>query len=118
MSRNTDFSAMSERRVEFEEFNASSFILVGMGGGATEWTITKQSSLIQDHDGEELCEKQTHSTKSSFPKASASLKLHHQTVFVISRALVGGGSYPSAEVQSVYSTASSDWAREIIYRHI
>ena len=26
--------------------------------------------------------------------------------------MVGGGSYPSAEVQSVYSTASADWAKE------
>ena len=29
---------------------------------------------------------------------------------VISRTLVREGSYPSAEVQSVYSTASADWA--------
>ena len=29
---------------------------------------------------------------------------------VISRTLVGGGSYPSAEVQLVYSTAPADWA--------
>ena len=29
---------------------------------------------------------------------------------VISRALVGGGFYPSTEVQSVYSTAPADWA--------
>ena len=37
---------------------------------------------------------------------------------VISRTLVvvvvvGGGSYPSAEVQSVYSTAPADWASTI-----
>ena len=30
---------------------------------------------------------------------------------VISRTLVGGGSYPSAEKQSVYSTAPADWAK-------
>ena len=29
---------------------------------------------------------------------------------VISRILVGGGSYPSAEKQFVYSTAPADWA--------
>ena len=27
--------------------------------------------------------------------------------------LVGGGSYPSAEVQSVYSTAPADWAKDL-----
>ena len=31
---------------------------------------------------------------------------------VISRTLVGGGGYPSAEVQSVYSTAPADWAKQ------
>ena len=30
---------------------------------------------------------------------------------VISRTLIGGGSYPSAEMQSVNSTALDDWAR-------
>ena len=30
--------------------------------------------------------------------------------------LGGGGSYPSAEVQSVYSTAPADWARELSRR--
>ena len=31
---------------------------------------------------------------------------------VISRTLVGGGYYPSAENQSVYSTAQADWAKQ------
>ena len=30
---------------------------------------------------------------------------------VISRTLVGGGLYPSAEMQSVYSTVPADWAK-------
>ena len=45
---------------------------------------------------------------SAFPKAPALLEPHHQIFSVISRALVGGGSYPSAEKQSVYSTAPAD----------
>ena len=40
---------------------------------------------------------------SAFPKAPALLS-------VINRTLVGGWSYPSAEVQSVYSTTPADWA--------
>ena len=43
---------------------------------------------------------------SAFPKAPALLKPHHHN-----RTLVGGGSYPSAEKQSVYSTAPANWAR-------
>ena len=44
---------------------------------------------------------------STFTKAPALLEPH--TFSVMSRNLLGGGgSYPSAEVQSVYSTA--DWA--------
>ena len=51
----------------------------------------------------------------AFPKAPALLKSHHQLFSVINRTLVGGGgSYPSAEVQSVYSTAASDWATYIL----
>ena len=47
------------------------------------------------------------------------LKSHHQMQFsVISRKLVwclhGGGSYPSAEMQSAYSTAQADWAENSI----
>ena len=45
-----------------------------------------------------------------------SLKLQHywsltiRLFNVISKTLVGGWSYPSAEMQSVYSTVPSDWA--------
>ena len=47
---------------------------------------------------------------SAFPKAPALLKLHHQTCLALYRTLfVGGGSYPSAEKQSVNSTAPDDW---------
>ena len=41
---------------------------------------------------------------SVFPKALALFS-------VISRTFMGGGSYPSAEKQSVYSTAPINWAR-------
>ena len=51
---------------------------------------------------------------SAFPKALASLEPQHQLFRVISRTLVGGVSYPSAEVQSVYSTAPGDWAIHIL----
>ena len=44
---------------------------------------------------------------SAFPKVQPLLEPHHQIVF---KTLMGGGSLPSAEVQSVYSTASTDWA--------
>ena len=48
---------------------------------------------------------------SAFPKAPALLEPHHQIVSChIQDTLYGGGSYPSAEVQSVYSTAPADWA--------
>ena len=43
---------------------------------------------------------------SAFPKAPALLKPHHHIWTLV----IGGGSYPSAEVQSVYSTAPADWA--------
>ena len=49
---------------------------------------------------------------SAFPKAPALLQPHHLMFSVISRHSLGGGSYPSAEVQSVYSTAAADWATE------
>ena len=38
----------------------------------------------------------------AFPKAPALLEPHHQSLW--------GWSYPSAEMQSVYSTAPADWA--------
>ena len=43
---------------------------------------------------------------SVFPKAPALLGPHR----VITGPSLGVGSYPSAEVQSVYSTAPADWA--------
>ena len=48
-----------------------------------------------------------------------SLKLQHywsltiRLLCVISRTLVGRGSYPSAELQSVYSTAPANWAKQM-----
>ena len=48
---------------------------------------------------------------STFPKAPALLEPHHQIVLChIQNTRWGGGSYPSVEVQSVYSTAAADWA--------
>ena len=47
---------------------------------------------------------------SVFPKAPASLEHHHQIVYCYIRTLVGGGSYLSAEVKSVYSIAPADLA--------
>ena len=51
---------------------------------------------------------------SAFPKAPALLEPHHQIVNVIFRTLNGWRSYPSVEMQSVYSTAPA-WAM-YIYR--
>ena len=49
---------------------------------------------------------------SAFPKAPALLEPYHQIIYCHIRTLVVGGvSYPSAEKQSVYSTAPADWAR-------
>ena len=42
---------------------------------------------------------------SAFPKTPALLEPHHQIV---------RESYPSADVQSVYSTAPADWAKIMI----
>ena len=47
---------------------------------------------------------------SSFPKAPALLKSHHQFI-VKNMSLVGREAYPSAEMQSEYSTALADWAK-------
>ena len=53
---------------------------------------------------------------SAFPKAPALLEPHHQIVKChIQDTRWRGGSYPSAEVQSVYSTAPADWARKNWY---
>ena len=48
---------------------------------------------------------------SAFPKAPALLEPHHQIVLChIQDTCCGGGSYPSAEMQLVYSTIPVDWA--------
>ena len=44
------------------------------------------------------------------PKLQHCWNLTIRLFSVISRTLVGGMSYPSAEKQSVYSTAPADWA--------
>ncbi len=46
---------------------------------------------------------------SAFPKAPASLEPYHQIVVIFRTLIVGGEYYPSAGVQSVYSTAPTDW---------
>ena len=45
------------------------------------------------------------------PKLQHYLNLPIRLFSVISRTIVVGGSYPSAEVRSVYSTAPADWAK-------
>ena len=47
---------------------------------------------------------------SAFPKAPALLEPQHQIIVSYPGHSLGRGSYPSAEVQSVYSTAPADWA--------
>ena len=54
---------------------------------------------------------------SVFPKAPALLEPHHQIVKYHIMTLVGVGDYPSAEKQSVYSTASADWATSSMKLH-
>ena len=46
---------------------------------------------------------------SAFPKAPALPESHHQIVYRHIQDTSWGGSYPSAEKQSVYSTAPADW---------
>ena len=47
----------------------------------------------------------------AFPQSPALLTI--RLFSVISRTLVGGGSYPTAEKLSVYSTAPADWTRSV-----
>ena len=47
---------------------------------------------------------------SAFPKAPALMEPRHQFICVIVRILVVEEFYPSAEMQSVYSTAPADRA--------
>ena len=48
---------------------------------------------------------------SAFPKAPASQEPHHQIIMCYVQDICSkvGGSYPSVEVQSVYSKAPADW---------
>ena len=50
---------------------------------------------------------------SAFPKAPTLLEPHRQIVYchIQDTCWKGGGSYPSAEVQSVYSTVPANWAK-------
>ena len=48
-----------------------------------------------------------------FPKAPALLESHHLIIlYYIQYTCWGGGSYQSAEMQSVYFLASTDWGRQ------
>ena len=51
---------------------------------------------------------------SALPKPPALLEPHHQTVECHIQGTRSGVSYPSAEVESVYSTAPADWARNLL----
>ena len=51
---------------------------------------------------------------SAFPKAPALLEPHHQIVSCHIQDTRWGGSYSSAEVPSVYSTAPANWAIKYI----
>ena len=51
---------------------------------------------------------------SGFLKVPASLETQHQLFQCYIRTLIGVGSYPTAELQSVYSTAPADWARIVL----
>ena len=46
----------------------------------------------------------------AFPQALVLLEPHHQIVLCHIQDTCWRGAYPSAEVQSVYSTAPADWA--------
>ena len=51
---------------------------------------------------------------SAFPNALPLLEPHYQIVLCHIQDTWGRGSYPSAEMQSVYSTAPADWAKFIM----
>ena len=55
---------------------------------------------------------------SAFPKAPALLEPHHQIVYCHIQDTRRGGSYPSAEEESVYSTAPADWAIIILFQKL
>ena len=52
----------------------------------------------------------------AFPEASALLELHHP-IIVISKTLISGKSYSSAEMQSVYFTTPDNWANVCFRTH-
>ena len=54
---------------------------------------------------------------SAFPKAPAAImEPHHQIGYChIQGTDLGGGSYRSAEMQLVYSTAQADWTRLFLF---
>ena len=49
---------------------------------------------------------------SAFPKAPALMKPLYQIFLSHVRTLIGRVSYPSAEMQSVYSTTPANWAND------
>ena len=51
---------------------------------------------------------------SAFPKAPALLEPHQLIVYISYPGHMLGESYPSAEIQSVYSAAQADWTKEIM----
>ena len=53
---------------------------------------------------------------SAFPKAPVLLEPHHQIVYchVLDTCWKRGGSYPSAKIQPMYSSATADWAEAIM----
>ena len=55
---------------------------------------------------------------SAIPKAPASLEPHDQIVSVLSRTLIWGWSYPSVELQSVYSIQKNKNKRKQKYKQI
>ena len=73
------------------------------------WTIDKTLSGATTL-GQSGPESEGNKGYSTFPKALALLEPQHKIISVISRTLIGWGSYSSAEMQSVYFTAPADWA--------
>ena len=50
----------------------------------------------------------------AFPKTPALLEPNHQIVYSHKQDTLGRVSYPSAEMQSVYSTVPADWERFLV----
>ena len=70
------------------------------------------STLVARHSARCVLSNPAMKWYSAFPKAPALLEPRPSDCLVSypRHSLVGGGSYPSAEVQSVYFTAPADWA--------